>query len=287
MFFIMPIIIIFAVITIFIVVKKKKTDIARVVIGVLIIIAGTASLCAVSFFGLLKILFMGGFLESRGTTPGEQVVIVTGFTLLMILSATVVIFGLSLFTDILKQKKMIIAVLAAGLIYPAFFGLTKGFDGLTQNVNLKGIFPYLTSKKFNYGHLRWNIDKSEAVNILREGYSSPSEETCRVSGKILSMKYNSKNKLYQVEVIFNTKTKKEQDNFVSCLTSKYGTPASKAKGVQCGCSLVKWNLPETEIKMTLYDEEINGASYTPPYDMVTIEYTFSPQYLKLKEAVAW
>jgi hypothetical protein len=47
------------------------------------------------------------------------------------------------------------------------------------------------------------------------------------------------------------------------------------------------NLSETEINMTLYDEEMNGASCTPPYDMVIIEYTFSPQYLKLKEAVAW
>ncbi len=287
MFFITPVIVIIAVIVILAAVQKKKTSIARAQTGVAIVIIGTGCLCAVSFFGLLKMIFMGGFLSSKGETVGGQIVIVTVFTMLMLLSAAVVVFGLSLFTTIMEQKKMIAGIMLAGLIFPAIFGLTGLLDMGTQNVNFKGVIDYLASKKFKYGRLHWNMDKTEVMNLYREGYSSPPEETCGISGKILFIRYNFKNKLYQIEVLFDTKTKKEQDYFLSCLTSKYGAPVSRQKGAQCGCSTVNWTLPETNIKMTLYDEAINGAIETPPYSLVSIEYTFAPQYLKLKQAAAW
>jgi hypothetical protein len=286
MFYITPIIIVIVVISVLVGVEKRNIGPERMAAGVAIVLIGTVSLCAISFFGLLKMIFMGGFLESRGASPAEQVMIVAGYILLIIIFTAVVVFGLSLFTNILNQKRMIAAIILPGMIIPVFIGTIAGFDVLTRNINFKGVLDYFRSNKFHYGRLSWNMDKSEAMSIIKEGYYSPPEETCRASGKMLAMRYNYNNKFYSFEVMFDTKNKQEQELYVQCLTYKYGAPVSRRKGVQCGCSVAIWQLPDTKIEMTLYDEEMNGAVYTPAYQNVVIEYTFTPQYLKAKEAVA-
>jgi len=266
---------------------KKEPEKRNSLLSGILIALGAIAFCVLVTWGFILLLFMsGGFLESHGPPAGTVFIQFTAYFLMIFAACGIIIAGFSAIAEIGKNKKPILIFTAVCVLAPAlqFAILEAGSE--FGNISLPGFFKYLSVKKFTIGGLRWGMQETADDKNYRYGYI-PGSEMCGHQGKILFKRFNYNNKLYRLETFYNTKTKKEQDDIVECMKSRFGKPYQDKSHLPMGGYVYRWHAPDTDVEMVVHDEGMTGAINTPPYSMVAVDYQFAPSYLHDKTGAAF
>ncbi len=262
--------------------KKDRTKIP-VAVSVLLTLAAVVSYLALILFGLPFLHIMKfGIMSNRLPTAADLILV---YALYLGLIAGACVMAAAGYSG--KDPKAVKKFFIFCMIIPLLQVILALAEPYYKNVNFAGLFKYASMKKFEIAGLRWGMQETNEDKNYR--YSAvPAAEMCGRPGKILFKRFNYNKKLYGLETIYETVKEKDQAEIIECVKNRFGKPyQDKTRLPSCGCYVMRWRAPDTEIEALVYDEEITGEVTTRPYSMVAVNYNFMPPYLKDKTAVAY